>query len=211
MSEPVVAALFVQRNGVYWDDPRIDPWDEARDARLYDGPLPVIAHPPCKTWSLMGNCRPELRQQGDGGTFQAALEAVEKYGGILEHPAHTRAWRTFNLPKPARHGWNIALYGRPGWATEVDQRAYGHKLPKPTWLYYVGDAPPPALLWDNGPPAELTPAGHKRSVRNSHRGNGDLRSATPPSFREALISIALSARSEKATPQEQEQVGRSGL
>lgn len=35
----MIAALFVQRDGCYWDLPGIDPWDEERDARLYDGPL----------------------------------------------------------------------------------------------------------------------------------------------------------------------------
>lgn len=41
-----IAALFVERGGSYWSLPDVDPWDEARDARLYDGPHPVVAHPP---------------------------------------------------------------------------------------------------------------------------------------------------------------------
>lgn len=34
----MIAALFVQKGGVYWDLPGVDPWDEERDARLYAGP-----------------------------------------------------------------------------------------------------------------------------------------------------------------------------
>ena len=45
-----VAALYVERNGVYWNLPGVDPWDEERDARLYEGPYPVVAHPPCQRW-----------------------------------------------------------------------------------------------------------------------------------------------------------------
>ena len=44
-----VAALFVEAGGSYWDLPGVDPWDEARDARLYDGPWPVVSHPPPET------------------------------------------------------------------------------------------------------------------------------------------------------------------
>ena len=40
---PMIAALFVERGGVYWNQPGVDPWDEERDARLYAGPWPVIA------------------------------------------------------------------------------------------------------------------------------------------------------------------------
>jgi hypothetical protein len=43
----VIAALFVETNGIYYNRPNVDPWDEARDARLYEGPWPVVAHPPC--------------------------------------------------------------------------------------------------------------------------------------------------------------------
>lgn len=46
----MIAALFVQRGGVYFGLPDVDPWDEQRDARLYAGPLPVVAHPPCQRW-----------------------------------------------------------------------------------------------------------------------------------------------------------------
>jgi hypothetical protein len=53
-----VAALYVETNGVYYGLPDVDPWDEARDARLYDGPWPVVAHPPCKAWSIMGSVSP---------------------------------------------------------------------------------------------------------------------------------------------------------
>ncbi|NCZ71579.1 MAG: hypothetical protein EBY80_15735 [Actinobacteria bacterium] len=37
-----VAALYVQPNGCYVGVPGVDPWDEARDARTYAGPHPVV-------------------------------------------------------------------------------------------------------------------------------------------------------------------------
>ena len=47
----MIAALYVQRGGVYFDLAGVDPWDEQRDARRYAGPWPVVAHPPCARWS----------------------------------------------------------------------------------------------------------------------------------------------------------------
>ena len=43
----MIAALFVEQNGCYFELDNVDPWDKHRDARLYSGPYPVIAHPPC--------------------------------------------------------------------------------------------------------------------------------------------------------------------
>jgi hypothetical protein len=190
---PQIAALFVDPRGAYSNLPGVDTWDEERDARLYDGPCPVVAHPPCKSWSLMGNCRPEVVARGDGGTFKAALEAVEEFGGVLEHPAHSRAWRAFGIPKPPSHGWERGLFhDRIGWTTSVDQAAYGHPCHKETWLYFVGGvgaaAPgkPPLLDWrriDTG-----------RRVAQDGGGGRDQRSRTPEAFRDLLISMARSVR-----------------
>ena len=187
-----VAALYVDPDGVYANLPDVEVWDEARDARLYAGPWPVVAHPPCKSWSQMGNCRPETVARGDGGTFKAALEAVETYGGVLEHPALSRAWRAFGIPRPPAYGWERSLWpARIGWTTSVDQAAYGHPCHKETWLYFVGGigdfAPgePPPLVW-----RRLATA---RRVADDGGGGRDQRSRTPPAFRDVLLAMARSA------------------
>src|SRR5947208_16581661 len=99
----MIAALFVEPNGVYAGLPDVDVRDEARDARLYEGPWPVVAHPPCARWSrLAGFCeaRYGLLRGADGGCFAAALEAVRTFGGVLEHPAYSAAWDAHGLPEP---------------------------------------------------------------------------------------------------------------
>lgn len=50
MGSVTVAAIYVQTGGSYFGLPGVDPWDEARDARRYAGPWPVVAHPPCQRW-----------------------------------------------------------------------------------------------------------------------------------------------------------------
>ena len=49
----MIAALYVAKNGSYIDLPGVDPWPEDRDARLYRGPHPVVAHPPCQRWGKL--------------------------------------------------------------------------------------------------------------------------------------------------------------
>jgi hypothetical protein len=184
----VIAALYVERRGVYCRLRDVDLWDERRDARLYAGPWPVVAHPPCRTWCRMSLCRPEIPRGEDGGGFEAALEAVRTFGGVLEHPAYSLAWREFSLPQPPGAGWATAL-GDPGWSCEVDQRHYGHRARKPTWLYAVG-VEPVELKWGPGPPG--------RRIANSHHGDGTDRSGTPRPFRDLLLDMARSARAEAA-------------
>lgn len=182
----MIAALYVQTGGVYYGLPNVDPWDEQRDARLYAGPWPIVAHPPCKSWSQMGNCRPKTRAAGDGGTFKAALEAVRKYGGVIEHPAKSRAWRAFGLPRPGAYGWVGELSNDGGWSCEVDQAFYGHPCNKRTWLYYFGNNPPPAMPWGFAPDTG-------RKIAQDGGGGRDQRSRTPVAFRDALIAMAESA------------------
>lgn len=179
-----VAALYVETNGAYFGLPGVDAWDEQRDARLYDGPYPVVAHPPCKTWSIMSQCRPEIARGDDGGCFRAALDAVRKFGGVLEHPAYSRAWSHFGLAPPRLHGWTGTLLDG-GWTCAVDQAHYGHRANKWTWLYYVGPEPP-ALKWGGAPFTG-------RTVRNDGGGGRDQRSRTPVPFRTLLLTLARGA------------------
>lgn len=140
-----VAALFVQRNGVYFGLPDVEPWDEQRDARGYDGPHPVVAHPPCSRWCRFAGlveARWGHKRGEDGGCFEAALRAVRRCGGVLEHPAYSDAWSRFDLPTPPplRHGWQRGICG--GWSCYVEQGRYGHPAKKATWLYAFGVTPP---------------------------------------------------------------------
>jgi hypothetical protein len=182
---PTVAALYVETNGVYFNLPGVDPWDEARDARLYAGPWPVVAHPPCEAWSIFAPVREKkhgLPRGEDGGCFAAALAAVRRWGGVLEHPAYSRAWATFGLSRPASSGaWSQTLDGE--WFGEVNQTAYGHRMNKPTWLLYCGSEPPMPLR-----------AEHPYGIRfHAAWGKDRRRSTSPEAFRDVLLSMARTA------------------
>ncbi len=115
-----VAALYVEPKGCYVGAPGVDPWDEARDARTYAGPHPVVAHPPCQRWGRFwhGSTRKphQFKLGDDGGCFEKALHAVMRWGGVLEHPAHSKAWDAVGRRKPeAGKGWqrgDMALRAR---------------------------------------------------------------------------------------------------
>jgi hypothetical protein len=113
----MIAALYVEAGGCYANLEGVDPWDETRDARLYAGPHPVVAHPPCQRWGRFwhgSTRRPHQYALGDdGGCFEAALASVRRYGGVLEHPADSKAWRWHGLNAPARSGGWVAADGVP--------------------------------------------------------------------------------------------------
>jgi hypothetical protein len=198
-----VAALFVDPKGCYASVDGVDLWDEARDARLYAGPFPVVAHPPCSRWCRLAGLvesRWGYKRREDGGCFEAALRAVRKWGGVLEHPADTDAWIAFGLPDPPRNGgWLRTFCG--GWVCYVEQVRYGHMARKSTWLYAHGIKRPPKMRWG----ASLSsPSKNRDRARalvgwtNNHGTQSDDRprvskraaSATPPEFRDALLSLA---------------------
>lgn len=193
-----VAALFVDADGCYAGVRAVDVWDQERDARKYDGPWPVVAHPPCQRWSRLAMCnyikfgRPRhLRPGNDSGCFASALSHVERCGGVLEHPASTAAWPKFGLHRPVRGAWTQS---RRGWVCEVWQSAYGHPANKATWLYYVGHKRPFCLRWDR--PEGAYKVGYRALSDNRPESQRRptlprwLREATPPAFRDVLLRLA---------------------
>ncbi len=201
-----VAALFVESGGAYFGNDGIDPWDEVRDARTYCGPHPVIAHPPCQRWGKFWAGSPfviartgKRKIKGDdGGCFSAALAAVRKFGGVLEHPEGSHAWAHFGLNKPPRLGGWIVADNLGGWTCCIEQGRYGHYARKPSWLYVVGCSRN-ELLWGKSEmrldPDLVERIGIKKAKRLGEvcSKSGGHRIRTPQKFRELLISMASSA------------------
>jgi hypothetical protein len=222
MTDKKIAALFVHKGGCYFDLPHIDPWDEERDARTYAGPYPIIAHPPCQRWGRYYNGGPMyfryhghwLKRGDDLGCFAAAIMACRKYGGVVEHPEGSWAWRTFGMVNPPRSGgWVVADF-EGGWTCCVEQGQYGHKARKPTWLYAHGIKDLPSLKWgkskrqyariDDGfhsseERRQATALGFKTFAEWKHRKDVKMgkvsrleRIETPLPFRDLLIGMVSS-------------------
>jgi hypothetical protein len=151
-----VAALYVDPAGVYASIPEVEAWGiPERDARDYPGPWPVVAHPPCKRWGRWWYTDGSEAPGADGGLFAHALECVRRFGGVLEHPAHSHAWARFDLPAPlVGAGWTRTLFARDLWSCQIYQRNWGHRAEKSSWLLYSGATPPPDLGWREPEPPE---------------------------------------------------------
>lgn len=203
----MIAALYVEKDGCYYGLPGVDPWDVERDARKYAGPWPVVAHPPCERWGRFwhGSTRKphQFRKGDDGGCFEAALQAVRKWGGVLEHPKDSHAWAHFGLNRPpAEGGWTAADF-EGGWTCCVEQGHYGHISRKATWLY-AAHVDLPALAWGRAEqrlhPVALERYGYEKARRIgmvAMIGGKDkkrIRNATPKPFRDLLLSIAATAQ-----------------
>jgi hypothetical protein len=162
------------------------------------------------------------RKGDDGGCFDRALWAVRTFGGVLEHPEASHAWKWHGIKTPPKDG---------GWVRAddfgvtccVEQGHYGHRARKATWLYVVGGIPSD-LIWgpcvsdvrlDRGfhsaeerrafyanssdlggqRKSELMDEWEEATGRKHFRRMGERElSATPIQFRDLLISIAESAK-----------------
>lgn len=207
----MIAALYVQEGGCYYGLPDVDPWPEARDARLYGGPWPVVAHPPCERWGRYWSGGPSARVRrlkgDDGGCFSAALAAVRQWGGVLEHPADSHAWAAHGLVAPPRAGGWIAADLIGGWTCCIEQGWYGHRARKATWLYAYG-VELVTLRWGAAPGEflRLDDGYHTADERRRAHSTGVVqrlskrqRAATPEPFRDVLISLAQSASAARVT------------
>ena len=171
-----VAALCVSRVSVYHGIAGVDVFDADRDARTFAGGMPVVAHPPCRSWSAFTSQQakplPGARELG-----LWCVEQVKQCGGILEQPAHSRLWAAAGLPAPG-------IVADPlSWSLEVWQAWWGYPLKKSTWLYFSGIDPTAVHI-----PMRLHAKGRDR--RREQVMSKNQRAATCPAFAEWLVAIA---------------------
>lgn len=178
-----VAVLFARADSIYKTLPGCDVYDEARDARTWPGGCQLVAHPPCRGWG-------KLRQFSHATEEERmlavqAVQAVQAWGGVLEHPAESSLWAHCGLPLPGRAPDRFG-----GWTAEVRQCDWGHKAEKLTWFYIVGCHP------DDLP--ELPPRGEPTGVIKPQRGvprtlkivTKAEREHTPPPLAVWLVELA---------------------
>lgn len=191
-----VAALYVDRKrGPYATLPGVEAWGIAEDATTYTGPHPVVAHPPCGHWGRYAH-----RCHDDGHTGPIAVAQVRRWGGVLEHPRHSKLWKHCGLPRPG----DLLPDAWGGYTIEVFQRDFEHRADKPTWLYVVGcpvlelpTMPPPAPPREAHQPKrrQLTADPDMRRRFHGTRGVVELmsktqRHLTTPAFAAWLVELA---------------------
>jgi hypothetical protein len=170
-----VSVLYVDPRGPY---PKLvaDWWDEKRDARLYAGPNPVVAHPPCGPYSSLRT----LSRETTADCGPLAVAAVQRWGGVLEQPSGSKLWEVCGLPAPF----------------VVDQVDFGHVARKRTWLYLVGCTPGPlppkrkATHWCSG---SQTPGARGKPPPGIKICSAQQRRRTPVAFAEWLLDLAAQA------------------
>ena len=204
-----IAALYVLTDGPYYGLDGVEPWGlPERDARGYVGPWPVVVHPPCARWGrywsggpmLAGTARAK-KLGDDGGCFAHALSAVRRFGGVLEHPEASHAWRHFGLARPPRGGGWVPAGDNIGWTCCVEQGHYGHPARKATWLYAAHVARPELSWGSSGQRLRLDSGYHTAAERRQATKSADACRLskrecleTPVPFRDLLINIARSAQ-----------------
>lgn len=192
-----VAALFVRADSIYKTLPGVECYDAARDARMWPGGCPIVAHPPCRTWgSLKAFAKAPPHEHG---LSLWAVEQIRRWGGVLEHPAASSLWREAPLPEP---GWLPDEWG--GWTFQCDQFHWGHLARKRTRLYIVGailDELPP-VPWRQGQPTHCVSSlgRHAYNTRSGLRQpsprsalpelGSNRRDKTPPAFAQWLVELA---------------------
>lgn len=171
-----IAALCVAPRSIYKSIPRVECFDPDRDARTFSGGMPVVAHPPCRSWSAF--CAHQAKPDpGEKDLGPLCVDWLRKEGGVLEHPAHSRLFGHCGLPVPGRNSQSDI------WSIEIEQFWFGADVVKTTWLCFCRVNPSEVSL-----PLRLGEAGASR--RTWQLKGRAQRSATPPAFAEWLVALA---------------------
>lgn len=113
--------LFCREDSIY-KKLGCDTWTKQRNFKNYTGNEPIIAHPPCRGWGkFKWRSNHETHERGYAIW---ALQYINKYGGILEHPKSSDIWNHKEVREDCKF--------------PIQQSDYGHKARKDTILYIVG-------------------------------------------------------------------------
>ena len=176
------AVLYARKNSIYKTLEGADVYDVERDARTFNYDLPLIAHPPCRLFGRLKQFSKAPIEEKQ--LAYHAVDAIQKCGGVLEHPAWSTLWTEKNLPLPGVKD----EFG--GFTLPILQSWFGHKCAKATWLYIVGINPTdlPSLSFKLGVPKE----------RIGDSGSMLTREGTPIELALFLRDIALSCQSQNS-------------
>lgn len=191
-----IAVLFAREDSIYKTLPGCDVYDIQRDARLFTGGMPVVAHPPCRMWGKLRMFAKGRPDEKDLARFAVAM--IRQEGGVLEHPFSSTLWPDQGLPAPGQRD----SYG--GWTLVIDQDWFGHKAEKRTKLYIVGVEPRdiPALPYRIEEPTHVLASdkriGPGRDSPRARKGDPGWRPEiskaerehTPPALAAWLVEVA---------------------
>jgi len=126
-----IAVLCCKSTSHYKRMDGVECYDASRDVSTFDGGMPIVAHPPCRSWSAF--CAHQAKPvPGEKELGPLCVEWLRKCGGVLEHPAHSRLWDACKLPLPGRSDGDL-------WTIAVWQSWWGYPLTiKRTWLCFHG-------------------------------------------------------------------------
>ena len=183
------AVLFARRDSIYKTIAGCDVYDIDRDATSYNGSLPVVAHPPCRSWGNLAHFAKPRPGERDLAFF--AVEQVRRCGGVLEHPVTSKLWKEANLPAAGKRD----SFG--GFSLVIDQHWFGHLARKRTLLYICGTDPGkvPDYPFSIAEPEFMLGTcrrGHYKELPKSHR------EATPAELAIWLVDLAKLCGRQKA-------------
>ncbi len=183
----MIAVLFARSDSIYKGIPGCDVFDIDRDALTFSGGMPVIAHPPCRSWGRLAHMAKP--RPGERELAPWAVDQIRKWGGVLEHPVTSRLWKEKPLPGPGERD----QFG--GFSIVVPQYWFGHRCEKMTSLYICGIEPSelPEIGFKLGEPEYVI----MKSRNNHHRKkvvDKPEREKTPEPFAHFLIDIARQCR-----------------
>jgi hypothetical protein len=182
-----VSILFARSDSIYKSFAECDVFDAERDARTFAGGMPIVAHPPCRSWGRLRGLAHIIEEERQLGPWAAAQ--VRAWGGVLEHPQGSKLWDAAGLPEPGESDrWN-------GFTLLVEQFWWGHRGGKPTWLYFAGIQREqlPSIPWVGGRPTHVICSSSLRGKWRRPEVSRPERDGTPLRLARWLVKAASSA------------------